>query len=199
MKPKYCPRSSENSEKSNKTCEMLNTFKSTYESYLSSTQHINYKIPSLDKDEVEYLTMCTQDNSRSTLTREGYGTVPAATSLNGVRDGDTDGMSSYEGAMNYTADGFTPTTEANVEIHGSPMSSTVSTAVGTVAGASSVLALLYKFSPARRWVHSGILGNSGRMNSNLYGNEPNELLFDGFQGENMSSHNARYNIGYGSV
>ncbi|KMZ76630.1 hypothetical protein PVIIG_06334 [Plasmodium vivax India VII] len=56
-----------------------------------------------------------------------------------------------------------------------------------------------KFSPARRLVHSRFRGNTGRMNSNLYGNEPNELLFDGFQGEDMSSLNTRYNIGYGSV
>ncbi|KMZ89737.1 hypothetical protein PVMG_04567 [Plasmodium vivax Mauritania I] len=144
MYEEYCPNVYGHNKKRNGTCDMLNIFKSTYKSFLSSVQQKNYKIPSLDNVEAEYLSMCTQDNSRSKLTREGYGTVSAATSLNGGRDGDTDGMPSYEGAMNYTADDFTPTTEANVENHGSPMSSTVSTAVGTVAGASSVLALLYK-------------------------------------------------------
>ncbi|SCO65456.1 Plasmodium vivax Vir protein, putative [Plasmodium vivax] len=92
-----------------------------------------------------------------------------------------------------------PSKEDDVENQVSPMSSTVSTAVGTVAGASSVLALLYKFSPARRWVHSGIQGNTGRMNSNFYEDGPTDLLFDGVQGEDMSSYNTRYNIGYGSV
>ncbi|CAG9474546.1 unnamed protein product [Plasmodium vivax] len=199
MNRKYCPKSITKSDKSNNTCDMLNTFKGIYKSFLSATQHKNYNIPSLDNVEAEYLTMCTQDNSRSILTRGGYGTVSAATSLNGGRDGDTAEVSPYEGAMDFGRDSFTPFTGVDSENQVNPMSRTVSTAVGTVAGASSVLALLYKFSPARRWVHSGIRGNSGRMNSNLYGNEPNELLFDGFQGEDMSSHNTRYNIGYGSV
>ncbi|KMZ96125.1 hypothetical protein PVNG_02133 [Plasmodium vivax North Korean] len=137
MYNRYCPKVDAHNKKRNVTCDMLNTFKDTYKSFLSATQHKKYKIPSLDKVEADYLNI--------------------------------------------------------------PMSSTVSTAVGTVAGASSILALLYKFSPARRWVHSGIKGNRGRISSNLYEDVPNELLYDGFQGEDVSSYNTRYNIGYGSV
>ncbi|KMZ88545.1 hypothetical protein PVBG_04754 [Plasmodium vivax Brazil I] len=144
MKPIYCPKSDAKSEKSNKTCEMLDTFKNTYESYLSSTQHENYKIKSLDNDEVEYLAMCPQDNNRSELTSESHGISSESASLNGVRDGGTVGISSHGRGINDEANLFTSSTDDNVENKGSPMSRTVSTAVGTVAGASSVLALLYK-------------------------------------------------------
>ncbi|KMZ99320.1 hypothetical protein PVNG_02203 [Plasmodium vivax North Korean] len=144
MNRNYCPISNSKSDKSNKTCEILNTFKETYKSFLSSAKQKNYKIPSLDSVEAEYLTMCPQDNPSSKLTSESNRILPVLAPLYGVRDGDTDKTSTYEGAMNYTADFFTPSTEANVENHGNPMSSTVSTAVGTVAGTSSILALLYK-------------------------------------------------------
>ncbi|SCA81927.1 VIR protein [Plasmodium vivax] len=199
MNRENCAKSNEESEKSIKTCEKLNIFKNTYKSFLSTTEQKNYEIPSLDNVEAEYLTMCTQDKSRSKLTRQGYGTVFAATSLNGGRDGDTDGMSSYEGAKINAEDSFTSSTDVHGENQNSPTSSTVSTVVGTVAGASSILALLYKFSPARRWVHSGIRGNSGRMNSNFYEGGPTELLIDRYEGRDMSSYNAQYNVGYGSV
>ncbi|KMZ88569.1 hypothetical protein PVBG_04778 [Plasmodium vivax Brazil I] len=144
MNPIYCPKSDAKSEKSNKTCEMLNTFKNTYESYLSATSNKNYKIKSLDNDEVEYLAMCTQDKPRSELTPEGHRTLSELASLNRVRAADTEEISSYEGAKTNAADRLTPSTEANVQNQGNSMSRTVSTAVGTVAGASSILALLYK-------------------------------------------------------
>ncbi|CAG9474583.1 unnamed protein product [Plasmodium vivax] len=80
-----------------------------------------------------------------------------------------------------------------------PISPTVSTALGTVAGASSLLALLYKFSPGRNWIRSGFSGGTGRIRSNLYADQPNELFYDGFEGEVMSSYNPTYNVGYGSA
>ncbi|SCA81931.1 VIR protein [Plasmodium vivax] len=180
MKPIYCPKSDAKSEKSNKTCEMLDTFKKTYESYLSSTQKENYKIKSLDKDEVEYLAMCKQDKPRSLLTPEGHGTLSELTSLSGVGAKDTDEMLLYEGAKTNAADRLTHSTDVNVENQGSSMSRTVSTAFGTVAGTTSILALLYKFSPGGNWIRSGIRGSRGRISNNLYADQPNELFYDGF-------------------
>ncbi|SCA83607.1 hypothetical protein PVT01_000065400 [Plasmodium vivax] len=62
-----------------------------------------------------------------------------------------------------------------------------------------LIALLYKFSPGRNWIRSGFSGGTGRIRSNLYADQPNELFYDGFEGEVMSSYNPTYNVGYGSA
>ncbi|VUZ96311.1 PIR protein [Plasmodium vivax] len=69
---------------------------------------------------------------------------------------------------------------------------TVPTAIGTIAGVSSVLALLYKFSPVGTWMHSGLRGNGKMIHTNLYADGERELLTDGPLRENLNS----YNIGY---
>ncbi|SCO73019.1 Plasmodium vivax Vir protein, putative [Plasmodium vivax] len=194
----YC-RNKDEDNKSELTCSTLNTVKQTYNWFLSGKSYKNYYIPSLDKDNVEYLAMCPQDNPGSELTPKADATVSLSSSLSGVRDGYTVGIPSPGGDNNDEADSFSSSTAVNVENQASSMSRSVSTAVGTVAGASSILALLYKFTPGRNWIRSGIRGSRGRISSNLYEDVPNELLFDGLQGEDMSSYNARYNIGYGSV
>ncbi|CAI7720785.1 Plasmodium vivax Vir protein, putative, partial [Plasmodium vivax] len=68
----------------------------------------------------------------------------------------------------------------------------VKTTVGTMAGVSSVLALLYRYTPAGRWINTGLRGSGGRINNNLYINGPDELIFDGLEHNNFNS----YNIGY---
>ncbi|CAG9474682.1 unnamed protein product [Plasmodium vivax] len=66
------------------------------------------------------------------------------------------------------------------------------TIVGTMAGASSVLALLYKFTPAGRWIHSGLQGRGGKINNILHEDGANELLLGRPLHEDLIS----YNIGY---
>ncbi|SCA81949.1 VIR protein [Plasmodium vivax] len=73
-----------------------------------------------------------------------------------------------------------------------PAGKTVPTAIGTLVGVSSVLGLLYKFSPAGTWMHSGLRGNGRIINSNLYADGERGLLTDGPLIENLNS----YNIGY---
>ncbi|VUZ99393.1 PIR protein [Plasmodium vivax] len=70
--------------------------------------------------------------------------------------------------------------------------SAVPTALGTVAGASSVLALLYKFTPAGRFLISGLRKSGGRINNGLNEGYPSELGFDGMEHNLINS----YNIGY---
>ncbi|CAI7720809.1 hypothetical protein, conserved [Plasmodium vivax] len=77
----------------------------------------------------------------------------------------------------------------------SPVTSTVSTALGTVAGASSLLALLYKFSPGGNWIRSGLRGGRGRINSKVYAEGPSELLFNGMENNDFNS----YSIGYEAI
>ncbi|SCO65457.1 hypothetical protein PVT01_030027200 [Plasmodium vivax] len=75
---------------------------------------------------------------------------------------------------------------------GSSGPSSATTALSTVAGVSSALALLYKITPAERWINFGLRGGRRGINNNLYGGEGNEMLFDG----NVHSEFNSYNIGY---
>ncbi|CAI7724290.1 PIR protein [Plasmodium vivax] len=69
---------------------------------------------------------------------------------------------------------------------------TIPTALGTIAGVSSVLGLLYKFSPAGTWMHSGLRGNGRMIHTNLHADGERELLNGGPLTEDLNS----YNIGY---
>ncbi|SCO73008.1 VIR protein [Plasmodium vivax] len=182
---KYCNNQNDDDEKRLFTCSRLSAIKSTYDIFLSRESYAKYKIPSLDKDEEKYLAMCKPDKPRLALTAKLDEKIP-------VLGPTTQDEDRYSGAIPH----LSPVTNEN---KGSSMPRTVSTAFGTVAGASSVLALLYKFTPGGKWIRSGIRGGRGRISNNLYRDAPNELLFNGIQGEDMSSYNERYNIGYGSV
>ncbi|CAG9474557.1 unnamed protein product [Plasmodium vivax] len=75
---------------------------------------------------------------------------------------------------------------------GSSGPSSTTTALSTVAGVSSALALLYKFTPAGRWINFGLLGGRRGTNNDFHGEEGHEMLFD----ENIHSEPNSYNIGY---
>ncbi|CAG9474590.1 unnamed protein product [Plasmodium vivax] len=184
MDKTYC-RNNDEDKKRIFTCSMLNTFRDTYKFFLSATQNKNYNIPSLDDVEKEYNDKCMPSKLEVPLTAPRDNEVPALRTSSEDSDEQIDGYSSAQ--------------PFNDEKTGSSISSTVSTAVGTMAGASSILAVLYKFTPGGNWILSGIKGSRGRINSNLYEEVPNEMLFNGFHGEDMSSYNTRYNIGYGSA
>ncbi|KMZ98979.1 hypothetical protein PVNG_03818 [Plasmodium vivax North Korean] len=144
MYKKYCPKVDADSEKRKRTCDMLESIKTTYNSFISGKLYQNNKLPSLDNDGREYLAMCPQDNPSLKLTPIGHEALSVSAPLNGMKSGDTAGVSPYEGAMDFGRYSFTPFTGVDGENQVNTMSRTVSTAVGTVAGASSVLALLYR-------------------------------------------------------
>ncbi|SCA59832.1 hypothetical protein, conserved [Plasmodium vivax] len=77
----------------------------------------------------------------------------------------------------------------------SSVPSITTTALCTVAGVSSTLALLYKFTPAGRWINFGLRGGRRGINNDLHGNEGNEILFDAKVHSKFNS----YNIGYKSA
>ncbi|KMZ77093.1 hypothetical protein PVIIG_06090 [Plasmodium vivax India VII] len=172
MYKKYCPKMDTDSEKKKSTCDILESIKTTYNSFISGKSYQNNKMPSLENDTEEYFAMCPQYNPSSKLTLKENRRLPVLGSLTEVKVEGTDDESSYVGHMNYQTDGLPSLSEDNGE---------------------------NQFSPARRLVHSGIQGNRGRMNSNFYEDGPTDLLFDGVQGEDMSSYTPSYNIGYGSV
>ncbi|CAI7720791.1 Plasmodium vivax Vir protein, putative [Plasmodium vivax] len=180
MKNKYCSNNNPKDHKHQKTCDEFNAFNIAYSSYLFNQSGLLKDIPSLDNIEKEYSNMCGQFEET-----KANAIVPVLSPSG--RDNED------------TGDETSSPMPVDIETRNNPLSSTVSTSLGAVAGASSVLALLYKFTPGGNWLRSGIGGNRRRINSNLYEDGPNELLFEGFEGRDMSSYNATYNVGYGSV
>ncbi|SCO65464.1 VIR protein [Plasmodium vivax] len=69
---------------------------------------------------------------------------------------------------------------------------TLPTAFGTIAGATSVLALLYKFTPAGTFLHARIRGGEGRINNSDYADDVKKSVFGGVG----NSYDNSYNIGY---
>ncbi|KMZ95735.1 hypothetical protein PVMG_05334 [Plasmodium vivax Mauritania I] len=124
---KYCHNKDDEDQKRILTCSRLDAIKKTYDFYLSTIQHRMYKIPSLDEVEEDYLNMCVSEELKSALTVEMAGKITA------LQDETQDG----ERKSGDIQPIFTVTDENK----GSPMSSTVSTTIGTMAGASSILAL----------------------------------------------------------
>ncbi|KMZ83431.1 hypothetical protein PVBG_05943 [Plasmodium vivax Brazil I] len=70
MNKKYCSNTYDEDQKKKLTCISLNTFKSTYDSFLFSTQHKKYKIPSLYNVEEDYLNMCEKKAPKLALTSQ---------------------------------------------------------------------------------------------------------------------------------
>ncbi|VUZ99395.1 PIR protein [Plasmodium vivax] len=176
----YCATTDQREGKAKITCEKLKELKITYDNYLLRDEVIKNKIPSLDNDN-EYSNKCkskTKELKAVTLNPGGVETFPQSREDSGRNIGS-----------------FTPSAQDPDENTGGSMSRTVSTALGTVAGASSILTLLYKFTPGRNWIHSGIRGSRGRINSNIYSEEPNQLLFNGMEHNDFNS----YNIGYEAI
>ncbi|KMZ77240.1 hypothetical protein PVIIG_05193 [Plasmodium vivax India VII] len=70
MNKKYCSNTYDEDQKKKLTCISLNTFKGTYDSFLFSTQHKKYKIPSLYNVEEDYLNMCEKKAPKLALTSQ---------------------------------------------------------------------------------------------------------------------------------
>ncbi|KMZ83174.1 hypothetical protein PVBG_05779 [Plasmodium vivax Brazil I] len=130
MYRQYCRIVDADNAKRKGTCDMLYIFKMAYNSFLFGKIYKNYKIPSLDNDEEEYLSMCQPDAPKLALTKEMAEKIPA------LQDATQDGERK--------SDDIPPISTVADENQGSSISRTLSTAVGTMAGASSIIALLYK-------------------------------------------------------
>ncbi|SCO65475.1 hypothetical protein PVT01_030029000 [Plasmodium vivax] len=177
----YCATSDQREGKEKITCEKLKALKITYDNYLLRDEVLKNKIPSLDANDNEYSNKCKSKAKGLEAVTVSPGRLEIFSQSREVSGGNTAS--------------FTLSAQDPDENRGGSMSPTVSTALGTVAGASSILALLYKFTPGRKWIHSGLRGGRGRTGSNLYGDVPNELLFDGMEHNGFNS----YNIGYESI
>ncbi|CAI7724162.1 hypothetical protein PVPAM_000028900 [Plasmodium vivax] len=168
MNKNYCLNENPENEKHTSTCQKLKKFKIAYEIFHDKIGSLNAYIPSLENIESEYLTKCSPDKLNPPLEMS---------------------VSTTYVVPNPTLEDALPSPS---EVADSSIKKNISTTIGTVAGASSILALLYKFSPARRWVDSEIGGSRRRISNNLYTDAANELMFEGLEHGNFNS----YNIGY---
>ncbi|KMZ95730.1 hypothetical protein PVMG_05329 [Plasmodium vivax Mauritania I] len=131
MYQKYCVKKEEGNQRHENTCSKLGQFKSLYTYYFSSELGNEAEIPSLDDIQNESLTECQQYlQERALDTIVAPQVLPIYSSRTHSQDSNSDERASI--------------TLPDGENRSSAMSSTVSTALGTVAGASSILALLYK-------------------------------------------------------
>ncbi|KMZ83220.1 hypothetical protein PVBG_05190 [Plasmodium vivax Brazil I] len=130
-------------EKQEKTCDKLDTFRRTYELYLLRDESLVEKIPSFKNMESEYKTKCHLNEPTKLVVPGGVADTNDVTETPYVGERGRDSAPLTAGAGE-NEDGKLSLGANGEETTGRPISSTISTAVGTMAGASSVLALLYK-------------------------------------------------------
>ncbi|KMZ83180.1 hypothetical protein PVBG_05785 [Plasmodium vivax Brazil I] len=131
MNDQYCPKPENNKHES--TCFKLSNFKYSYDIFRNKLGDLKFHIPSLDNIDGEFSDKCP----RGTYQVLNYHRArnPDATSRMVMSTAD----GNYDAPL---AEG----SRSSPEIVDSPLKKTITTTVGTVAGASSVLALLYKVS-----------------------------------------------------
>ncbi|SCA81826.1 VIR protein [Plasmodium vivax] len=186
MNKSYCHNEVSHREEPTGTCLKLKLFKESYKLFRYNKGVLIPKIPSLDDIDNE----CPENKSTAglnmslTLNQQGG---PGHADIGGLPQ-ITEGTDGSLGAN----------IPISPESTDSTMKKNITTTVGTVAGASSLLAFLYRFTPAKNMIYSRFRGSRGRVHSNMYEDGHNELYND-HEVENFSSYNERYNIGYGSV
>ncbi|SCO73007.1 VIR protein [Plasmodium vivax] len=177
MNESYCHNGVGKENGYNSTCLKLKNFKESYEFFYNFQGGSNFNIPSLD--DKEFSEKCPTDEQDISLRSDQ---VVNQDPLLGNR------LDSHAGDRDRALTDGLPGTHGNED---NPMRKTITTTIGTFAGASSLLAFLYKFTPAGRLVNHK-LRTTGITNNNFYGEEPNGMLFGGNEHNGFNS----YNIGY---
>ncbi|SCO65468.1 hypothetical protein PVT01_030028300, partial [Plasmodium vivax] len=128
----YCVSVDQTNEKHRTTCLRLGEIKNTYKWYFSNQDSLNSIIPSLDNINDDYLVKCTAYMTNKELSSERRTNLDTLSRLRITGP--------VEGSDGNLQD-FLPTSLGE---EGNSVKKTITTTVGTVAGASSLLALLYK-------------------------------------------------------
>ncbi|KMZ99292.1 hypothetical protein PVNG_02175 [Plasmodium vivax North Korean] len=132
MDESYCLKNRQKSEKNKTTCLKLDQFKDSYGYFLINLQDSKHKIPLLNDIDNELRVKCPQDRSNLQLTHvEGQDAVPHLAKRRLPIAGHTG--STLEDGLS------TP-----LESTDNSMNKNITTTIGTVAGASSLLAFLYR-------------------------------------------------------
>ncbi|KMZ95746.1 hypothetical protein PVMG_05345 [Plasmodium vivax Mauritania I] len=130
MNDTYCHNGRGKQENSSNTCSKLNDFKRSYTLLHSNGGLSNLNIPSLDYIDRDFIAKCPSDEGKITLSLHEAKTLQPlfGNGLNTVAQGPSNSLTEVTPLGN----------EDN------SMKKNITTTIGTVAGASSVLAFLYK-------------------------------------------------------
>ncbi|KMZ77254.1 hypothetical protein PVIIG_05207 [Plasmodium vivax India VII] len=132
MNKLYCPNGNKPSEKHRTTCVKLDNFKESYVFFYNNIRDLYPRIPSLDDNDNVFRAKCFPDEKDTLLRTDEDGTQdPSLESGLSARAGDRD---------RELTDGLHETNE----MVDNSMKKNITTTIGTVAGASSLLALLYR-------------------------------------------------------
>ncbi|CAI7724211.1 Plasmodium vivax Vir protein, putative [Plasmodium vivax] len=183
MNKDYCLNEEGKSEDYKNTCLKLKQFKIAYNFFLTTINDLNPSLPSVNYSDNEFSVMCPSEKPNQVLTRE-IGITPESTT----------GMETLQTDEDFGRKSTNDLPEHTETVDGK-MRKTITTTIGTFAGASSLLAFLYKFTPAGRLVNPKLRRTTGIINNNFYGEEANGMLFDGNEHNGFNS----YNIGYEAV
>ncbi|KMZ83425.1 hypothetical protein PVBG_05938 [Plasmodium vivax Brazil I] len=130
MKDTYCHNGRERQENYTNTCTKLKEFEQSYSLLHFNKGLLNLNIPSLNNIDRDLIDKCPSDEGKIVLPLHEDRTLqPALGNRLNVDSGDPN---------NYLSDVATPVTVDN------SMKKHITTSIGTVAGASSLLAFLYK-------------------------------------------------------
>ncbi|KMZ88559.1 hypothetical protein PVMG_04528 [Plasmodium vivax Mauritania I] len=130
MSNTYCPNGKAKQKDYSNTCSKLYDFKQSYTLLHSNGGLSNLNIPSLDYIDRDFITKCPADEQKKVLRLHEVSTLQPAIG-NRLKADAGDPTNSLEGVT-------TSATEDN------SMKKHITTTIGTVAGASSLLAFLYK-------------------------------------------------------
>ncbi|KMZ83428.1 hypothetical protein PVBG_05940 [Plasmodium vivax Brazil I] len=128
----YCVNKDQTNVKHKITCLKLDQIKDSYKMYFTNQGSLNSIIPSLDNINDDYLVKCTEYMENKELTSERGANLDTPSRM---RMSATD-----EDSRGHLKENL-PTSLGN---EGNSMKKTITTTLGTVAGASTILTLLYK-------------------------------------------------------
>ncbi|KMZ89702.1 hypothetical protein PVMG_04532 [Plasmodium vivax Mauritania I] len=130
IKEEHCTNLSEIDNKRDLTCQRLKSFNTSYMEYFYKNLVEKDNIPSLKNVEQEYMRKCQKNQPMSVLT-----------SSEDDRDSESERLTK---TISGNLDASRMSEAINDGVRANSLSPTVSTVLGTVAGASSLLGLLYK-------------------------------------------------------
>ncbi|KMZ77257.1 hypothetical protein PVIIG_05210 [Plasmodium vivax India VII] len=147
MNESYCKTRDESNEKHRHICTKLFNFKSSYSVFRNNIQNLYTKAPALDDIDNGFLVECSSDAQRSLLVSDS-GKNPSHALGKGMTASVTISGNYLQGGFpTFPADEGNPLQEDIPTPPGNEdnsMKKSITTTVGTVAGASSLLALLYR-------------------------------------------------------
>ncbi|KMZ77260.1 hypothetical protein PVIIG_05213 [Plasmodium vivax India VII] len=130
MNDKYCLNGKADIKENSSTCSRLKDFRDSYMWVLYSKDYLSPIIPSLDNIDQDLLLKCSEKEKRLQLDSDARAPQGSYTEHSSTEE--------VEGAKPYLE---MDTTLGNAD---NQMRKTITTTIGTVAGASSLLAFLYK-------------------------------------------------------